>query len=137
MNLFFIEHLIRRCETTKMIKYDEADSFKKDFKKLKKRFKTLDEDLNISKKNAIELFHLCNIDNQSVELIHKMSSKKFQIYKIRKFACKALKGRGVQSGIRIIYAHCLETATVVFLEMYFKADQEKEDKCKVETFLKE
>ncbi|MEI8055335.1 MAG: hypothetical protein WCH10_04995 [bacterium] len=55
--------------TLKTIKYDELDLFKKDFKRLKKRFKTLDEDICVAKKNAIELFHLLGIDNQSAVLI--------------------------------------------------------------------
>lgn len=121
----------------KTIKYGETDLFRKDFKKLKKRFKTLDEDLEIAKKNAIELFHLLGIDNQSVVLIPRASNEKFQIYKLRKFACKALKGRGVQSGIRMTYAYCLQTAAVVFIEAYFKADQENEDKQRIEAFLKD
>ncbi len=121
----------------KTIKYGETDLFRKDFKKLKKRFKTLDEDLEIAKKNAIELFHFLGIDNQSVVLIPKASDEKFQIYKLRKFACKALKGRGVQSGIRITYAYCLRTAAIVFIEIYFKADQENEDKQRIVAFLKD
>lgn len=120
----------------KIIKYSETDFFRKDFKKLKKRFKTLDEDLEIAKKNAIELFHLLGIDNQSVVLVPRASNKNFQIYKLRKFACKALKGRGVQSGIRITYAYCLKSAAVVFVEIYFKADQENEDRQRIEAFLK-
>src|SRR5579872_5678029 len=122
MNPFFTGHQILLCEITnmtKIIKYDEIDFFKKDFKGLKKRFKTLDEDLKTAKKNAIELFHLQNIDNQSVVLIPGLSNEKFQIYKLRKFACKSLKGRGVQSGIRIIYAYALEHGMVMFIEIYF------------------
>lgn len=122
---------------TKTIKYNETELFKKELKKFKKRFPTLDEDLAVAKKNAIELFHLLNIDNQSVVLIPDLCNIKFQIYKIRKFACKALKGRGVQSGIRIIYAYCLEKARVDFLEIYFKAEKENEDKDKIKAFLKE
>ncbi len=118
-----------------MIKYEETALFKKDLKILKKRFKTLDEDLVIAKKNAIELFHLYGIDNQSTVLIPKMSNQRFQLYKLRKFACKALKGKGVQSGIRIIYAYCLENATVILIEIYFKADQENENKQRIEAFL--
>ena len=121
---------------TIIIKYDETEPFKKEFKKLKKRFPTLDEDLRIAKKNAIELFHLLKIDNQSVFLVPGLGNEKFQICKIKKFACKALKGKGVQSGIRIIYAYCLEKATVDFLEIYFKTDTENEDKERVRYFLR-
>lgn len=119
------------------IKYGETELFKKEFKKLKKRFPSLDEDLRIAKKNAIELFHILNIDNHSVFPISGLGNEKFQIYKIKKIACKALKGRGVKSGIRIIYAYCSEKTTVDFLEIYFKADKENEDKNRVKDFLKD
>lgn len=47
----------------------------------------------VAKKNAIELFHLQRLDNQSVFLIEGECSKKILIIKIKKFACKTLKGR--------------------------------------------
>jgi len=65
-----------------------------------------------------------------------VGSEKIQIYKIKKFACRALKGRGVQSGIRIIYAYWMESTTVDFLEIYFKADKEDEDKDRIKVFPK-
>ena len=43
-----------------------------------------------------------------------------QIYKLKKFACKALKGKGVRSGIRLIYAFYPKKFEVEFLEIYFK-----------------
>lgn len=81
------------------IKYDEIELFKKDVKKLDKKFKTLRSDICVAKKNAIELFHLHRIDNQSIVPIAGFGNEIFKIYKLRKFACKALKGRGSRSGI--------------------------------------
>ena len=43
------------------IDYGETDEFAKDFKKLAKRFKTLADDIETAKKNAIELYHLHKI----------------------------------------------------------------------------
>ena len=90
--------------TRQKISYNETQSFGKEFKKRQKKFRTLPDDFKVAQENAIELFHLRNIDNQSVELIPGFKHDKFQVYKLRKFACKSLKGRGVKSGIRIIYA---------------------------------
>ena len=118
------------------IKYLESELFKKDFKKLLKRFRTLEEDLNTAKKAAIELFHLANIDNQSIVQISGFNHPEIKIYKLRKFACKALKGRGAQSGIRIIYAFNESKSTVEFIEIYFKADQENEDKKRIEEWVR-
>lgn len=86
------------------IEYIESDLFKKDFKKLSKRFSTLEEDFNTAKKSAIELLHIVGIDNYSIIRLTEYYNGSLCIYKLRKFACKSLKGRGVQSGVRIIYA---------------------------------
>ena len=84
--------------------YKRTSGFEKDLKRLRKKFRTLEDDIDVVKKNAIELFHVRKIDNHSVELMPLFCSDELKICKIKKFACKALKGRGVQSGIRIIYA---------------------------------
>ena len=117
------------------IKYIESEPFKKDFKKLLKRFKTLQEDLETAKKAAIELFHVNKIDNQSVFQLTGFDHPTIEFYKIKKFACKALKGRGAQSGIRVIYAFNPGKMMVEFIEIYFKADKESEDKERVLSWL--
>jgi len=102
------------------IKFERHDRFEKQIKKLIRKYRSLEEDLEIVKKYAIEAFHIENKDNEAVELVPKFDRKTVQIYKIRKFACKALKGKGVRSGIRVIYAFYPEKFEVKFLEIYFK-----------------
>jgi mRNA-degrading endonuclease RelE of RelBE toxin-antitoxin system len=109
------------------ISYFQSKRFEKDFKKLTRRFRTLPEDLALAKRAAIELFHCQHVDNRSVFRVQGLQKHGVQIYKLKKFACKALKGRGVQSGIRIIYAFCVSKSWVQFIEIYFKADQEEMD----------
>jgi hypothetical protein len=41
------------------------------------------------------------------------------IYKAKKFACRALKGKGVQSGIRVIYAYFKDDDKIELVEIYF------------------
>ena len=122
-------------ETTTKINYRETDSFRKDFKKLLKRYRTLEADLNVAKTNSIELFHLKNIHNQSIFLIPGFCSETIKICKIKKFACKALKGRGAMSGIRVIYAFNVTSCAVEFIEIYFKADKENEDQERIKEYL--
>ena len=117
------------------ITYKNTSSFDKDLKRLLKKFRTLGDDIEVAKTNAIELFHLKNIDNNSVEPIPNFCSDELKICKIKKFACKALKGRGVQSGIRITYAYHVLTNTVDFIEMYFKGESENEDKERIKQYL--
>ncbi len=121
--------------TTK-IEYSETDSFKKDLKRLLKRYRTLESDLEVAKRDAIELYHLTKIDNRSIFPIPGFCSQDLQICKIKKFACKALKGRGAQSGIRIIYAFHEKVLKVEFIEIYFKADQENEDSDRIKAYLR-
>jgi hypothetical protein len=102
------------------IKFERHDRFEKQIKKLIRKYRSLEEDLEIVKKYAIEAFHIKNKDNEALELVPKFDRKTVQIYKIRKFACKALKGKGVRSGIRVIYAFYPEKFEVEFLEIYFK-----------------
>jgi hypothetical protein len=119
-----------------MINYEETPEFGRDFKKLQKRFKSLGEDIAVVKKAVIELYHLQNIDNRAVFPIPQFCCDTVRLFKIKKFACKALKGRGVQSGIRVIYAYFPGAERVVFLEIYFKQDQEDMDLRRARGFLK-
>jgi len=118
-----------------LITYKNTSGFDKDLKRLLKKFRTLDDDIEAVKKNAIELLHLKNIDNNSIKPIPNFCSDELMICKIKKFACKALKGRGVKSGIRIIYAYHLLTNTVYFIEMYFKGESENEDKERIKYYI--
>ena len=118
--------------------YDETEEFTRDFKKLLKRFSSLRDDLEVVKKNAIELFHIHKTDNRSVfEIQGAGNTEELQFYKIKKFACKSLKGRGMKSGIRVIYAFFAKRNLVAFLQIYFKANTENEDRNRIKDFLKE
>ena len=117
--------------------YDETKKFTRDFKKLLKKFPSLQDDLKITKKYRIELFHCEKIDSRSIFQIEGVGNyDELRFYKIKKFQCKSLKGRGAKSGIRVIYAFFPVQQKVVFLEMYFKAKQEKEDRRRVADFMK-
>jgi mRNA-degrading endonuclease RelE of RelBE toxin-antitoxin system len=117
----------------KKIKFETNEKFAKQFKKLIRKYRTLEEDLAVAKKFAIETFHLHGINNEAVFLIPNFDKKIIQIYKLKKFSCKALKGKGNRSGIRIIYAFYPEKFVVEFLEIYFK---EKDDSDMDFTFIK-
>ena len=119
------------------IDYSQTDSFKRDLKRLLKKFETLESDLEVAKRDAIELFHLSKVNNFAVFPIPGFCSEAVAVCKIKKFACKALKGRGARSGIRVIYAFHTEKMKVDFIEIYFKADQANEDKERIKAYLKE
>jgi mRNA-degrading endonuclease RelE of RelBE toxin-antitoxin system len=113
---------------TSKINYGETPEFQKDFKKLLKKFKSLEDDFELAKVAAIELFHIQKVNNLSTFPVQGLCTEKIQICKIKKFACKALKGRGSKSGIRVIYAFHCENYKVDFIEIYFKGEKENEDR---------
>jgi len=121
---------------TKKIQYEEIRKFKKDLKKLLKKFPTLNEDLELAKIAAIELYHLRGIDNLSIFPIRGACTDSIKMCKVKKFACKSLKGKGAKSGIRIIYAFHIQELKVTFIEIYFKGDKESEDKERIKEYLK-
>ncbi len=102
--------------------------FEKDFKKLVKKFRTLDDDLNAFISNQLKLTHKKNIDNKGVVIISDLGIEYPKIYKARKFACKSLKGKGAASGIRVIYAYYEQDDVIEFVEIYYKGNKENEDR---------
>lgn len=102
--------------------------FERDIKKLIKRFRSLEDDLENFIKFELRLFHKLDIDNRGVVEISGLGIRGPRIFKARKFACRALKGKGAQSGIRVIYAYFEERDRVELIEIYFKGDKENEDR---------
>ncbi|WP_299983239.1 hypothetical protein [Desulfobacula sp.] len=105
--------------------------FDKDFKKLAKRFKTLNDDIETFINKQLKLAHKLGVDNKGVFHISELGIEISKIYKAKKFACKALKGRGAMSGIRIIYAYYENEDVMEFIEIYFKGDKANEDKKRI------
>jgi len=105
--------------------------FDKDFKRLAKRFKSLDEDLEIFINTQLNLYHKQGIDNNGVFQMPGLQITHPKIYKAKKFACRALKGSGVNSGIRVIYAYLEPEDKVELIEIYYKGDKENEDRARI------
>jgi len=109
------------------MKFDELAEFKKDLKNLLKKFKTLNDDLDVVKK-VLEVTpderppFSFRLDNLGLETC---------IIKVKKIACRALKGRGVNSGLRLIYAHFPDEQRIVFIELYHKNDKDSEERNRI------
>lgn len=102
--------------------------FEKDIRKLLKRFKTLEDDIEIFIGKQLNLYHKLKIDNKGILQISVLQVGSPKIYKAKKFACRSLKGKGVQSGIRVIYAYFEEEEKVELIEIYYKGNKENEDR---------
>ena len=101
--------------------------FDRDTRRLLKRFKTIEDDLEIFIEKQLILYHKLKIDNKGIFQITGLPVENPKVYKAKKFACKSLKGKGVQSGIRVIYAYEEEKDKIVLIEIYFKGDKANED----------
>lgn len=114
----------------------EIEEFKKDLKKLKKRFRSIEEDLKIMVRTQLKAFHLFGVDNKGIVRLDGFGETDVIFYKVRKFACKALKGKGNRSGIRVIYSFDEHCRTVTLIEIYYKQDKEAEDQDRIKEFIK-
>lgn len=107
--------------------FDELAEYRRDLKTLLKKYRTLNDDLSVVKK-VLEIFpderppFSFRIDNLGLENC---------IIKVRKIACKALKGRGVNSGLRLVYAYFAEEQRITFIELYHKNEKESEDRGRI------
>ena len=118
-------------------KIQKLPEFEKDFKKLKKRFRTFESDLNNFINTQLKIFHKLELDNKGIVEVQGLGIEYPKIYKARKFACRSLKGKGSKSGIRIIYAYFDEEDKIEFIEIYYKGDKTNEDRERILKYFKE
>ena len=105
-----------------------SEKFIKEFKKLRKKYFSLDEDFT----------RLCNViaddptgKEKKHSIILKQKGDKY-ILKVR-MMCRAVKG----TSFRVIYYYDGEKIEVVFLEVYFKGGKGVEDGGRIEGFWEE
>lgn len=105
----------------------ELDEFKKDLKSLTKKYRSLPEDLEVVKQVLIV------VPNERPPFSFEISDLGLStcVIKVKKIACKSLKGRGVNSGLRLIYAHFPDEDKIVFVELYHKNNKENEDRDRI------
>lgn len=109
---------------------NETKQFKKDVKKLKKKYKTLDSDIQeflyILRKKPLGIGNHFNVLTEQDTI---------SIVKAR-FFCRSLKGKH----LRIIYAYDNSEVTllgITFIELYAKNDKEREDTERINNYLSE
>jgi len=107
--------------------FNELSEFAKDIKKLSKKHRTLSEDIEIVKKvltvNPKERPPFSyRIEGLGIETC---------VIKVKKIASKSFKGKGVNSGFRLIYAYFKNEEKIVLIEVYHKSVKEIEDKQRI------
>ena len=111
--------------------FDELPEFKKDLRTLLKKYRSLNDDLEVVKQvlkvvpDERPPFSF-RLDNLGVETY---------IIKVKKIACRTLKGKGVNSGFRLIYAFFppvnSQTSKITFIELYHENEKENEDRKRI------
>lgn len=105
--------------------FSELAEFSKEFKKLKKKYPSLDGDLE-EIKAFIETFPE-GVSNNIVRISDLWEKITIPIYKVRKMWCAYLKSN---KAFRLIYAlkeSSVELVQIEFIEMYGKADKVDHD----------
>lgn len=107
--------------------FKTLNEFDKDLKRLLKKYRTLESDLaDIRKVLSIrpEAFppfsYFINDLGLPVNLI-----------KVRRIASDSFKGKGNNSGFRLIYAYSKDLNEITFIELYHKGIKEKEDRARI------
>lgn len=105
--------------------------FERDLKRLIRKFRTLEEDLATFIDYHLEIFHGQGLAVGGIERVAGLGFDDPPVYVAKKFACRALRGTGTKSGIRVVYAWFAVEGRVELVEIYFKADQDIEDKARI------
>lgn len=109
------------------MKIEALDEYEKDLKKLSKKYRTLSDDMEVVKKVLLVYpkerppFSF-RIDHLGIETC---------VIKIKKIASKSFKGKGINSGFRLIYAHFEVDDRIVLIELFHKSNKEIEDKDRI------
>ncbi len=107
--------------------------FDRDVRALVRRFATLEEDLETLIHTSLFAFHKLDQD-MGIVPIAGLGKTRLPVFKVRKFACRSLKGRGARTGLRLIYAFDEAKDRIELIEIYFKSDQENEDRARIRSY---
>lgn len=109
------------------MQFEQLPEFDKDLKQLLKKYRTLNEDL----KEVKSILGMRPEERPPFSFRIDHLGITTCIIKVKKIACRAMKGKGVNTGLRLVYAHFPEETRIVFIELYHKADQANEDKKRI------
>lgn len=109
-----------------MIHFEETDGFCKEFKRLAKKYHSLERDMERFKSV------LSNTPLGTGKHFNMLTIREdMRIVKAR-LACESLRG----SSLRVIYAYQESMITIFFIELYYKGEKEAEDQQRIEEFLR-
>jgi mRNA-degrading endonuclease RelE of RelBE toxin-antitoxin system len=106
------------------MKFESLPEYDKDLKRLLKKHPTLTSDIEDVKK-------VLNIrPDAQPPLSYQIDGLgiKSCVIKVKKIASDSFKGRGRNSGFRLVYAYLKEAERIVLVELYHKGEKDNEDR---------
>jgi mRNA-degrading endonuclease RelE of RelBE toxin-antitoxin system len=110
-----------------MMNFETLPDYDKDLKRLLKKYRTLVTDLEVVKK----VLKLKPDGNPPFSFPINNLGIKNCVVKVKKIASNSFKGKGVNSGLRLIYAYFEDEQKIVFVELYHKNEKENEDRDRI------
>jgi mRNA-degrading endonuclease RelE of RelBE toxin-antitoxin system len=107
-----------------MINFEELPDFKKDLKRLIKKYRTLAKDLEPVRRDLNDDPDARPPFSFRIEGLGITTC----VIKMKKIASDSFKGRGVNSGFRLIYAYFKKEGRIVLIELFHKNEKENEDR---------
>ena len=118
--------------TKKFKKVFYLPEFGRDMRRLRKRYRTLEEDLDNFIDTALYACHKLKVAAPAMGIFPIPGLRiERPIYKATSFACRSLYGKGKRSGIRVIYTYYEQRDKIELIEIYYKGDKENEDRKRI------
>lgn len=110
-----------------MKRFNELDQFRKEFKKLFKKYKTLEDDFE--KFQKVLLVYPTGVGKNFIIIYFSENIKLVKAH----MACRALRNNHL---LRVIYIYLEQEQRFEFIELYFKGDKANEDRERIKEYLK-
>lgn len=111
-----------------MAHFKRTPEFERDLKKLLKKFRTLEDDIN-----TIEKVLRGAPEGIGTNFVTLHTTDTYLVVKAR-LACRALRG---ERALRLMYAYHKNTVTFYHIELYHKANQANQDKGRIDAIRRE
>ena len=114
------------------MQFSSTSTFDKEFKKLAKKYRTLNQDFEIFQRLIIKLLDVVIVASTNHHaILYRDETQTVFVLKSR-LQCRALR----KSSLRVICVYEKEKQQISFVEIYFKGDKETEDKARWQEFLR-
>lgn len=111
------------------MRFSESDEFAKELKKLKKRYRTLEDDIAVLKKAITAAptgLGKHDVVLKSDEVLGLFAVK-------RRMMCRAVRG----SQFRVTYLYLAGEVEVLYIELYYKGDKVSENRSRIDHYFNE